>query len=447
LPSLSRSALIARGLAQVLATGPWEPEWLESRAKTWLGGSPRWIRPFLNRLIARFGPNRRPRIAELASAIQEDRGYQRALQRATLEPRWGTQLESTMWPERGAPRTWDVPVITNDRALANFLGLTCLELDWFADLQGRNRKWCEGPIQHYLYRWQSKRSGGTARLIEAPKETLRILQRKILDAILHPIPPHDTAHGFRAGRSIRTYAAPHVGRAVVLKMDLHHFFPTISRPRVEAVFRTAGYPEPVAKRLAGLCTNRVPIRVLADPRGALSGAVPQGWRDQKMFKVPHLPQGAPTSPALANLCAYRLDCRLAALAVKAGATYTRYADDLAFSGDISFGRKTERFAAHVAAAVLEEGWQVQFHKTRTMRQGVRQQVAGVVVNDRPNLARPEFDRLKATLHNCLKQGPQSQNRQSHPDFKAHLQGRIAHLASLNAERGARLQLLFSQITW
>src|SRR5882757_7819190 len=153
---------------------------------------------------------------------------------------------------------------------------------------------------------------------------------------------------------------------------------------------------------------------------------PLQLREARMlYARPHLPQGASTSPALANLCAYRLDCRLAGLAESAGAVYTRYADDLAFSGDEEFEKRVERFSIHVAAILMEEGFSVHHRKTRIMRQGVRQHLAGVVANQHPNVIRPDFDRLKATLNNCVRLGPETQNRAGHPSFRSHLDGRVA----------------------
>jgi hypothetical protein len=174
---------------------------------------------------------------------------------------------------------------------------------------------------------------------------------------------------------------------------------------------------------------------------------PEGWRSRGLFVQPHLPQGAPTSPALANLCAYRLDARLEGLARAAGAHYTRYADDLIFSGDEAFVRAVRRFRDHVAAVTLEEGFVVQHKKTRVMRQGVRQQAAGVVLNLHPNVPRPDFDQLKAILHNCVRHGPSLQNRAGVADFRAHLAGRIAYVARINPRRGERLRRVFDQIVW
>jgi RNA-directed DNA polymerase len=157
--------------------------------------------------------------------------------------------------------------------------------------------------------------------------------------------------------------------------------------------------------------------------------------------------GAPTSPAIANLCCWRLDQRLAGLARAAGATYTRYADDLAFSGNEAFAGHAIRFAIHVAAIALEEGFPVHHRKTRLMRPGVRQHLAGIVINRHSNIPRRDFDELKAILTNCVRTGPGAQNRNRHPDFRAHLAGRIGFVESIHPQRGQRLRALFQRIPW
>ena len=178
------------------------------------------------------------------------------------------------------------------------------------------------------------------------------MQRSILAEILDSIPPHEAAHGFVKGRSIQSFASPHAGQRVVLRMDVRDFFPSISALRIQAFFRTAGYPDSVASFLCGLCTNAVPDAAWHEHRGALG--VEKAFELRGLYRRRHLPQGAPTSPSLANLCAYRLDARLAGLADSAGAVYTRYADDLAFSGNDQFERQVERFSDLVGAILLEE---------------------------------------------------------------------------------------------
>jgi hypothetical protein len=221
-----------------------------------------------------------------------------------------------------------------------------------------------------------------------------------------------------------------------MRLDLCDFFPSVRGARVRQLFQTAGYPVLVARALAGLCTNVVPPDVWSE-------GTPVSVRQR--FRSPHLPQGAPTSPALANLCAYRLDCRLAGLARKAGATYTRYADDLAFSFDDS--SSGERFLWHASQLALEEGFAVNFRKLRQVTQAGRQRLAGVVVNSHLNVARPQFDRLKAVLHNCRIKGPSTQNRDGSLHFREALLGQISWVSMLNPHRGSKLREAFEAIDW
>lgn len=447
LPTYSQNFRVARGLAESFVAGPWRDGDLIGRGEAAIGRRPRWLSPLVRRLLERF-PGCRPTAAAVVSFLDTDGPFQRACARPgrkiPVVLAYGRQPPPAMWPAPGPPSAWTVPTITTPGQLAEFLGLEPGELDWFADCQGRARRGAEGPLHHYRYSWRRKASG-EARLIEAPKPRLRAVQRRLLDEVLDRVPPHEAAHGFRTGRSVRTFATPHSSRRVVLAMDLRDFFPTVTAARVVAFFLTAGYPEPVARRLADVCTSRVPTAVLSDPACPAGG--PASWRTRRMFAEPHLPQGAPTSPALANLCAYRLDLRLASLAGAAEARYTRYADDLVFSGGEDFERSLPRFVVRVGAIALEEGFAVNTRKTRVMRRGVRQRVAGVVVNDRPNVARDDHDRLKAILHNCTKLGPGGQNREGHPDFRAHLAGRIAHVAMLSPTRGDKLRVAFDAVEW
>jgi hypothetical protein len=334
-------------------------------------------------------------------------------------------------PRRGP---WDTPRFRSPGHLAQWLGLSTGELDWFADLRGCESHAPDGPLRHYHYRWLPKRSGAS-RLLEIPKARLKAIQRRLLHEILERIPIHDAAHGYRRGRSVATYVRPHTGQRIVLRFDLRDFFASVRASRVCALFRTAGYSLSIARLLTGLCTNVAPDEVCA---AATAGS---------LYAIPHLPQGAPTSPALANLCAFRFDRRLSALAESLESRYTRYADDLAFSGGETLERAARRVQVLVCRIALEEGFEVHTRKSRFMRRAVRQQLAGVVVNERPNVSRDEYDRLKAILTNCMRHGPASQNRANSVDFRGHLLGRIAYVAMLNPTRGAKLRELFGKICW
>lgn len=433
-------------LARALLAGEQTVGRVKARGVLALGRPWRWMGPLARRYLRAFGGGTRPRLREVVRFLKEDREFGEA--RVT----YGRKIAVRHWltePQQMRPvvaaRDWDIPAIETAGDLAKWLSVTPFELDWFADLKGLAHRTKSSPqLQHYRYRILPKGSGGV-RLIEAPKQRLKELQRWILSGILERIPPHPAVHGFRRGRSIKTFIAPHVGQRVVLRMDLQDFFPSISRARVQAFFRTAGYPELVADVLGGICSNATPIDVWRQAAPELDARELRDARE--LHRVPHLPQGAPPSPALANLCAYRADCRLAGLAQSAGAQYTRYADDLVFSGGEEFARRVKRFARHVGAILREEGFEVNHRKTRIMRQGVRQYLAGLVANQSVNIVREDFDRLKAILTNCVRLGPEGQNRASHRDFRAHLEGRVGFVAMINPGKGRRLRAIFERIEW
>ena len=410
-----------------------------------LGRQWRWLSPVAQRYIEHFGHRLRPRHRDVVQFLLGDASFQRAwirhFDKLSIEE-WLTE------PQRMQPIAaaggWNIPVIESVGELADWLRLTVGELEWFADLKGFASKRCDSRLTHYHYRILAKKSG-KIRLIEAPKPRLKEIQRQILSRILDNIPVHPAAHGFLKGRSIKTFAAPHVGRRVVLRMDLQDFFPSFAARRIQAFFRAAGYPESVADLLGGLCTNAARLKTWNELDTDIDRTLLR--EAQSLYSRPHLPQGAPTSPALANLCSYRLDCRLSGLAQSAGAQYTRYADDLAFSGDEVFARSIERFKTYAAAILIEEDFSVNHHKTRVMRQGVRQHLAGLVTNQRLNMIRTEFDHLKAILTNCVRHGPESQNRAAHHDFRSHLEGRIGFVEAINPAKGMRLRKIFEQIRW
>ena len=401
--------MLTQVLAKAFLAGELDAELAARRGRDVLGKNTRWMAGLARRFVAAFGPGTRPRLRDAVAFLWADRAFQEALKRDQYGvTRWLTE-PAVMQPAEAA-RNWGLPAIVSEGELADWLCLGVQELAWLADLRGT------ASPGHYHYQTVSKQSGAV-RLLEAPKVRLKAAQRRILREILDLVPGHGAAHGFRAGRSIRSFVAPHVGQAVVLRMDLRDFFPSIGRARVQAVFRTLGYPEAVADLLGGLCTN----------------AAPMGG---PLYRQPHLPQGAPSSPALANLCFFRADCRLAGLASAAGLQYTRYADDLAFSGD----SVSEALVARVGAIAFEEGFAVQFRKTRLMRQGVRQHLAGLVVNSVCNVKREEFDRLKATLHNCAQRGAGGESRDV-------LAGRVGFVESVNPARGRKLRAILDRIVW
>lgn len=392
-------------LAQSILAGDCDEEAIAIRIRHTIGRHPGWVEPLAAKYVETFAGEIRPRYREVKEWLSV---HLPARERRTRNVAHWVAGPPTMLPVSAA-ESWDLPPIETVGALTDWLQLNPGQVEWLADLKGRG-------YRHYSYRVLTKSSGGL-RLIEAPKSGLKHIQRRILLRILDKIPPHPTVHGFVRGRSIKSFVAPHIAQRVVLRMDIEDFFPSFHGARIQAFFRTIGYPESVADLLGGLCTNQAPL-----------------------LPWPHLPQGAPTSPALANACFWRMDCRLLGLAKSAGAAYTRYADDLAFSGGEEFQRCVERFPTHVAAILLEEGFAVNHRKTRIMRRGVRQHLAGLVVNERPNIKRRDFDLLKAILTNCARHGPGDQSR-------PHLEGRVGFVESIHPARGQRLRRIFEEISW
>jgi hypothetical protein len=435
---------VARVLAAAAADGPWNRESIAVRLSIDLAARPAWLSDLAGELCTTYRrtPCDRPR--ELAGVIDRWLASRNAEGELGDPPR---SLRSRAFPIGMAESGWAVPELPTTGDLAAFLDLHAGELDWLADRQCRERTVHTPRLRNYRYRWHARR-GGPPRAIEQPKRMLKECQRRVLHQILDAVPPHDAAHGFRRGHSAVTHARRHTGQEVVLRVDLEDFFASVTAGRVYGIFRRAGYPESVAHALTSLCTNVVPqdewLRV---PRPQHPRALAAHHRLGRRLATPHLPQGAPTSPALANLCGYRLDCRLAALADRVGSVYSRYADDLVLSGGRWLVRHSEGIRWTMSEIAREEGFRVNERKSQLMVGAGRQRVCGIVVNERPNLGRRERDRLRAAIHDALLHGPDAANRSGVPDLRAHLEGRVAWAEALNPRHGAALREQLARVSW
>jgi RNA-directed DNA polymerase len=423
----------ANNLAARLLAGPWTARAIASGIRAVLGWGHRLNRQALTIRLVSLADGGFPPAPQTLTKYLVGSEY--------FRPPWHRVVAAVLDPPRFAPiapfAELPIPALATLGDLATWAGLSAEQLDWLADDRRGHGRAAASPLQHYHYAFISKPTG-PPRLIEAPKPRLKAIQRRILREILATVPVHDRANGFVPGRSCLTGAQVHASEALVTTFDLAGFFPSIRVPRIHGLFRCLGYPWAVARRLSGLCTTITPASVLT--RRAEPGL-------QALYGMPHLPQGAPTSPALANLLAWTLDRRLDGLARVAGANYTRYADDLAFSGDTEFARGLDRFSAIVEAIAGEEGFSLNPGKTRVMPRSSRQRVTGIIVNEHCNVGRAEFDRLKAILFNCVRAGPGDQNREATPDFRRHLDGRVAWVEQINPARGAKLRCLFDRIDW
>ena len=316
--------------------------------------------------------------------------------------------------------THQLPVLSTPGELAHALGLTIPQLRWLAfhsDVTSRI---------HYIHFTVPKRSGGL-RTLSSPHERLAKAQTWILTNILSKVRTEPAAHGFVPGRSILTNAQPHSKQTIVLNLDLEGFFPSITFPRVRSVFHRLGYSPAVASILALLCTEcpRRLVTYAGQPYYVATG--PRG-----------LPQGACTSPALSNQVARKLDKRLQGIATKLALNYTRYADDLTLSGGDGLKEQIGYVLARVRHIAQDEGFTVNEKKTRIQRRNAAQTVTGLVVNDKPGVARSEVRRIRAILHRAMSEGLDSQNRQNHPNFRGWLQGMIAYIQMARPEIGTRL---------
>ena len=262
------------------------------------------------------------------------------------------------------------------------------------------------------------KASGAKRTITAPRKKLRQVQRIILKEILQRVPVHPAAQGFVRGRSTVTNASLHQQPLLIIKFDLHEFFPTVHYSRVVGLFEQLGYPIKTAKVLAKLTTHL---------RCSDSGSV---------YYPGVLPQGAPTSPAISNLVCRRLDSRLAGLAKQVGATYSRYADDMTFS----FSQEPNnigRILWWIDQICQQEGFAENIKKRRILRKGQKQAITGVVVNNGVHLPRIAKRTFRAVLSNCRNFGIESQSR-GIPHFRSYLIGFASYAKMVQPEYGAKL---------
>jgi hypothetical protein len=438
----------AAALASALLAGPWEPAAMASRARRAMGERRVWLRHLADRVAEAYPERPADRPRELARFVAATPAFAGAFAAARADGR--PPPRPRRWiagPVEMGPARWPVPPLGDVGRLATWLGVSIDHLAWFADRGSFERTAADERLRHHHRRWVTS-AGGSVRLLETPKRELKDMQRQVLHHVLDRIPPHPAAHGFHPGRSPLTAAAPHAGRAVVIRCDLESFFTSVSAGRVYGVFRLAGYPEPVAHTLAALCTTVTPYAVRAAcPPVTAAALVDRRRRMLAHLSQPHLAQGAPSSPALANLVAHALDRRLWGLARRLGATYTRYADDLVLSGDGDLVRAADRVVTTVRTIVHDEGFRLHEAKTRVRPASRRQVVTGIVVNERPTVARVEVDRLRAVLHDAARHGPEAANRGRHADLRAHLLGRISWVASVHPERAAKLRRAFALVDW
>jgi RNA-directed DNA polymerase len=304
------------------------------------------------------------------------------------------------------------------RELAAALGVSEVEL----------RYWTLATPNRYTSFAIPKRRGGT-RLITAPVPRLRLLQARLLRLLASIYRPHSSVHGFVAGRGILSNAIPHVRRRFVLNVDLKNFFDTINFGRVRGALISKPY--------------------MLDPRIATIIA-------RLCCKDNALPQGAPTSPILANMVCLRLDGELSRLGRAFKCRYTRYADDITFSSNHNdFPRELAAlilppYGTHATVGdslgetIRSNGFLVNAEKTRLYHKANSQRVTGLTVNRKPNVSRTYIRSIRGMLNAWQRYGydrAQEEYRRSFasrvrapwrrpPTFRSALLGKMNYLAMI-----------------
>ena len=252
------------------------------------------------------------------------------------------------------------------------------------------------PDRYYREFQIPKRSGGL-RTITAPYPSLKYVQRWIYDNVLKHIKVHGCAHGFVSGRSILTNANIHVGQHYMLKIDLKDFFPSIPIHRVIQLFSSIGYKHQVSFYLASLCCY--------DGR---------------------LAQGSPVSPVISNIVAIHMDRRLYRLAKQFGLKYSRYADDIAFSGEMI----AVKFIEYVKRIIQECGFVINERKIRLYKEHGNKIVTGVsLATGTPRLPRDYRRRLEKELYYINKYGLRghiAHNKIRQPHYLESIIGKIGY---------------------
>ena len=316
-------------------------------------------------------------------------------------------------------RQGGLPILQNAEQLAKAMGISIGQLR-FLSFSRKNSK-----ISHYKRFKIPKKTGGF-RHISAPMPKLKKAQYWILENILNKITMHPKAHGCVIGKSIKTNAIPHVAKDVVINQDLKNFFPSITYPRIKGVFRSLGYSDQLATIFALLCSEPkiIEVSVLGEDYYAQRG---------ERF----LPQGSPCSPAITNILCRKLDYRLDGLAHKYGFSYTRYVDDLTFSGGKDQYEHITKILKYSRRIVKEENFTLHPDKLRVMKNGVRQEVTGVVVNEKPNVDKKSLKRFRALLYQIEKDGLEGKVWTGKADLLSQIHGYANFINQIDSEKGKK----------
>lgn len=344
-----------------------------------------------------------------------------------------------------------LPSILSLKHLAVRCGVPYSDLREFVSRRTIDKNEPSMPYDNFSIR---KRSGGR-RFIHVPNRQLITVQRWINRHILQEVKPHLASHAFSRKSSIRKCAQVHCGSAWLIKLDISDFFESVSEIQVFRAFEGMGYSALVAFELARICTIRTPSH---SPRQYFKQWLVRKANDTIYAYndryLGYLPQGAPTSPLLANLVMRQCDKELSEIAARFGMKYTRYSDDLTFSSlDPALDRDTCRKLIFEAYAVLSrEGYRPNARKSTIVPPSARKLVLGLTIDGaQPGLTKEFKDRLRQHIYFLEKLGPVDHafNRKfdSVWGMKAHIKGLIDFAKMIEPEYAATCRERFNRIDW
>jgi RNA-directed DNA polymerase len=331
-------------------------------------------------------------------------------------------------------RSQDFPIIYS---LPHLCLLSGVNIDNVVELCNTKR------IAEYR-RFKLKKKRGGFRVILIPNDEIKYLQRWILINILEKVPSHLSCKGFDRNSSIKQNAEGHLKKNAILKIDLLRFYDSINEKRIYGIFKFLGFHPNLAVSLAKICTivpDDLFMSSFKSNEFHLSAII-------ESKKEGILPQGAPTSPKLSNLVAFRLDKRLTKLSIKHNLTYSRYADDITFSGNVDALKKNKKVVYRI---IKEENFFVNYAKTKLLIRGNPFFVTGLSVNNNQvTIPKKRKKEIEHHLFHCIKNGVEEHINRceiKNRNFKEWLLGNIAYVFSVEKELGQKYFNDFNKIQW
>lgn len=293
--------------------------------------------------------------------------------------------------------------------------------------------------------YKIRKKAGGYRWIMSPNEDLKLIQNWIKTNILDKLYVHDAANAFIKGKSIIINAEKHKGKELILNIDLYRYFDTITEKRVFGLFKKLGYTEKLSFDIAQLLCVHPPKTYWKD--------IIIENRIKKKFiksKPAILPQGAPTSPIISNIVSVKLDEIFTKYTSKCGVCYSRYADDITFSGN----RKNMISLKVIKKIIRQQGFTINIKKTKYLSNCKKQTVTGLTVNNGIFVNKKTTKYIKQELYYCLKYGyknhlsfKQSKGIEPRAGYKDWLFGKICFIYSVEKEKGEKLFSMYNQIDW